>query len=377
MPNIPINLMPVSLSIIIPVYNAEAYLVACVKSIVSQTFADYEVLLVDDGSTDRSGSLCDALAAQHAKVRVFHRPHQGLSAARNHGLREAQGEWIMFVDSDDELYDNLSLERFMQETEDGVQMAIAGHVRVDATGKEIIDDSQFERLTMDSQTYARCLLNSTYGYQGYVWAKLFRREIVLSGGVTFDETLSFCEDQHFVVQYLCVPDVKQICFNSNLKIYKYFVRTGSLKSSLRKGYNPKFFSDFLAYQKMASLLHARYNDVTIDELAKNNVLGSGYRVLGMMQIYHASCNEQKDYIVSELCKHDGSSVYEYKCQRSCSIALREMINGRPVKEKAETVYRWMHGDDCHFRYLNGKWKLLYILSVFAGKRGLELVANKI
>lgn len=217
--------------------------------------------------------------------------------------------------------------------------------------------------------------------KGFVWAKLFRRELVLSGGVTFDETLSFCEDQHFVVQYLCVPDVKQICFNSNLKIYKYFVRTGSLMASLRKGYNPKFFTDFLAYQKIASLLHARYNDVTIDELATHNICWSGYRILRMMYNHKAQNKEQKSYIEETLnvldANHQFKHQYYLSSVNTSLRILREHLRESSKQEKAESVNRWFHSNDCCFRYLSKKWKMIYILSVFAGKRGLELVGNKI
>ncbi len=365
------------LSIIIPVYNAEQYLPACLKSITEQTFTDYEVILVDDGSNDGSGRLCDALAAEHDGVRTYHQLNQGVSAARNHGLREARGTWVMFVDADDALYADNSLECVMQEATADVDMVVGGCVKVDAAGKEITDNSKTEQQTMDALTYARCLLNSTYGYQGFVWSKLFRRDLILKGKVTFDETLYFCEDQHFVVQYLCVPDVSHIRFDNGLKDYKYFVRSGSAMASLSRGYNPKFFTDFLAYQKMAVLLCARFNDSHVNEMAENNCMGSGYRILGVMQINHVSHNEQKEYISEELRKRDSLNEFECKCQRASIVALREMLGNSSNNEKAEVVYRWMHSSDCRFRYLNVKWKLLYVLSIIMGRRGLALVGNRI
>lgn len=88
-------------SVIIPVYNVLPFLEACVGSVLAQTFSDYEILLVDDGSTDGSGDLCDRLAAGEARIRVLHQQNQGLSGARNSGLRMASGTYVLFLDSDD------------------------------------------------------------------------------------------------------------------------------------------------------------------------------------------------------------------------------------------------------------------------------------
>lgn len=95
--------MSPSISIIVPVYKAEAYLLRCVDSLLAQTFTDFEVLLIDDGSPDRSGEICDDYARKDARVRVFHQTNGGVSVARQRGVENAKGEWITFVDADDYL----------------------------------------------------------------------------------------------------------------------------------------------------------------------------------------------------------------------------------------------------------------------------------
>lgn len=89
------------ISIIVPVYNTERYLSKCIDSILSQSFTDFELLLINDGSLDYSGAICDQYAANDSRVTVFHKENGGVSSARNLGLDNARGEWVTFVDSDD------------------------------------------------------------------------------------------------------------------------------------------------------------------------------------------------------------------------------------------------------------------------------------
>ena len=89
------------ISVIVPVYNAGQYLEECIKSLLQQTFSDFELLLIDDGSDDESGVVCDRLARTDSRIRVFHKTNEGVSSARNMGLEQACREWVTFVDADD------------------------------------------------------------------------------------------------------------------------------------------------------------------------------------------------------------------------------------------------------------------------------------
>ena len=126
--------MEPKVSIIVPVYDVENYLQKCIDSILAQTFTDFELILVDDGSPDNCPALCDAAAAKDARIRVLHQKNGGLSAARNAGLDVARGEWIGFVDSDDyiapEMYETLY--KAVQST--GADLALCDYVKVDETG---------------------------------------------------------------------------------------------------------------------------------------------------------------------------------------------------------------------------------------------------
>ena len=113
------------ISVIVPVYNVERYLCKCLDSILTQTITEWECILVDDGSTDKSGSICDEYAKKDGRFIVMHKENGGVSSARNLGIKGAHGEWISFVDADDELYEE-SLSTLYSFVSDSVDIVVAG-----------------------------------------------------------------------------------------------------------------------------------------------------------------------------------------------------------------------------------------------------------
>ena len=121
-------------SIIIPIYNASATLPRCLKSVTAQSFSDYEVLLVDDGSTDASASVCRSLCGGDARFRYLHQENQGPSAARNAGLDLARGQWICFVDSDDAVAPDYLSALYERIEREGCDCVFMGYRRISADG---------------------------------------------------------------------------------------------------------------------------------------------------------------------------------------------------------------------------------------------------
>lgn len=117
------------ISIIVPVYNVEEYLERCVNSLVNQDYKNIEILLVDDGSTDSSGKLCDALAEKDNRITVFHKPNGGLSDARNYGLKRAKGEYAFFIDSDDYIVEN-ACSYMLNDAEKNNADLVIGHAKM-------------------------------------------------------------------------------------------------------------------------------------------------------------------------------------------------------------------------------------------------------
>ena len=122
------------ISVIVPVYNVEPYLASCLDSIISQTYRELEILLIDDGSQDEIGKICDRYAASDERIRVFHTENKGLSAARNFGLDRAEGEYIAFVDSDDRIEPDMYDTLLVALIETGADAAACGHFQESANG---------------------------------------------------------------------------------------------------------------------------------------------------------------------------------------------------------------------------------------------------
>ena len=167
------------ISVIVPVYQAEAYLDSCIQSILSQTFTDWELILVDDGSPGRSGAMCDAYACRDPRIQVLHQTNQGQAAARNHGLTLAKGRWICFVDSDDLIHPQM-LQRLYQAIQEGnARMSMCFMWEAPQISPEFFEvgEPSWDVLPMDEQTLLT--LHDQDEYPGWVaCAKLISRELV-------------------------------------------------------------------------------------------------------------------------------------------------------------------------------------------------------
>lgn len=185
-------------SIIIPVFDTEKYLNDCLESILNQSFSDFELLLVDDGSTDGSGAICDAYAGKDSRISVFHTENKGVSCARNLGLDHSQGAYVMFVDSDDELPDG-ALARLASEAAD---FSVGGALRI-AKGRKQEYRHQADRYYQkeEKERFLDDALPVTVLMEG-PWGKLYKTEIIRQNGLRFNETLHYGEDKVFVYAFL-------------------------------------------------------------------------------------------------------------------------------------------------------------------------------
>jgi len=183
------------ISIIVPVYKAEKYIHRCIDSILAQSHTDFELLLIDDGSPDNCGAMCDEYAAQDGRVRVFHKENGGVSSARNLGLDNAQGEYITFCDADDYVSEDW-LAAYSGAIANNVDLAIQGYYAID--GNNTVE-KQLQPHSGNSIEAKRQLITSlmSQGMYGYLWVKLFRRAIIEEHAIRFDSQSTFREDEQF------------------------------------------------------------------------------------------------------------------------------------------------------------------------------------
>ncbi|MCQ2143706.1 MAG: glycosyltransferase family 2 protein [Bacteroidales bacterium] len=260
-------------SIIIPVHNSARYIEAALKSIFLQSHKDYEVLLVDDGSTDDSARILDSYGAAYDNVRVFHKPCGGVSSARNLALDNVSPDsrYIFFLDSDDLLYpDGLTKLVAAMESKPGAVMALGAiglfsdNLTGETSSDSIVPDSIIPCINggitsgecLDEYLHSRTTLT-----QKYLWNRIFRSDLIRHNHLRFDEKIHYKEDGLFVIQYLlcCIGPV--VCLNELVYLYRQNPASamGAL-NDMSKPWNPKIMTNLDAHGRILDEL--RYHRVS-------------------------------------------------------------------------------------------------------------------
>ena len=265
--------MKPQISIVVPVYNAEKYLCRCVDSILSQSFADFELLLINDGSEDRSGAICDEIASRDTRVRVFHKVNSGVSSARNLGLDNAIGKWITFVDSDDYISPYYCETLINNKGEDLIVSSFSTFG--DTRENFILENRCLSKKDFSStiDTY----ITSTHFTT--VWGKLFKKSILESYGLRFYINIDSTEDTLFMYEYIL--HINSLRIKSDL-IYWYrnlggglshqclsidkardiLCTLGNIIESLENEYNVNLtepFNNLVNYVYLRSVRYIQYN----------------------------------------------------------------------------------------------------------------------
>lgn len=235
----------IQISIIVPVYNSEKYIVECIDSILSQTFKSFELILIDDGSVDRSGMICDDYAKKDSRIVVIHTSNNGVCAARNNGIEVARGHYIMLCDSDD-IVDEHWCEYMYKVANSNQYCMVSSDWKQFKNEKELV---YYKRLKIEIN-----LQKSNYydlfrkGLTGYVWNKIFRTDIILNNGIRFPIDIPIAEDVKFVCEYM------KYCCDGCLHIENslYYYRNNS-SSAMHK-----YHKDLLRYHLSAFYVRLPY-----------------------------------------------------------------------------------------------------------------------
>ena len=247
------------ISIIVPVYQSHNYLEQGITSILSQTMNDWELLLVDDGSIDKSGELCDSFAENDDRIRVFHKKNGGASSARNLGINNAFGEWITFVDSDD-FIDRHFLEGLYQPLADGNELDfIHGGCMNYHNGQITSINQRYENYYGNDKDK---LFSS---FRGLIVSKLFKREILVKNEILFDERMKIAEDMHFTMQYLLYVEYYAFVTETG-----YYYRRDNIESATHR-------FNWLDYEQ-SRYAFIRLYAITIDNISHHNISDIAARI---------------------------------------------------------------------------------------------------
>ncbi len=244
------------ISVIVPVYKVAAYLDRCVASIVNQTYSNLEIILVDDGSPDNCGAMCDAWAEKDSRIKVIHKENGGLSDARNAGMETATGEYIAFVDSDDWLHLEYISLLYQAAKMYGVSLSACDYmVTSGKCAADSADEPVFERHTAAE---ALVMLTNNRGYRAVAWNKLYHRSLLEGEQYPVGR---YHEDEFFT--YRIIDKAESLVY-VHAPLYYYFQRAGSIMQSV----SVKHLDALDAYLERLELFRRKYSELYREEKAK-------------------------------------------------------------------------------------------------------------
>ena len=290
------------ISIIVPVYQAEKYLEKCIESVKRQTFQDWELLLIDDGCTDRSPRICDQYAAKDDRIRVFHKKkNAGVSEARNWGLREAKGDCIAFLDSDDG-FEPRALETLwsLREQTEADTVGCA-HLNLLPDGSTTIEPL-LPAGVYDREGIRQGIVYPLLGdrlclpvFNGFIWRYLFSTRILRSAHITFEG--AYLEDELFLMEYFCNAHKLAV---TEEPLYRYFFNPNSATHKYMKDFQ-KVFGRFMERKEEVA---ARYQLEAARPLWRENTNWAGL-LIAIGNEYAKGNNKsvrEKQKAVEELCR---------------------------------------------------------------------------
>lgn len=332
----------VVISVVVPVFNVERYLEKTLNCILEQSYKKFELLLVDDGSTDSSGRMCDEFAKKDARVRVFHNQNQGPAKTRNFGIEKAEGTYIAFVDSDD-LITKYYLENLIAGYEyPKVDLTMCGYERFDSetgqtTSTHIVGDWS-RSIFMSNRELARLFTVPRTSLSGVsIWAKLYKREIIMKHNVRFPLGIDYEEDCCFNVQYFRHVN-RTVAINKSM--YRYRQSTQSLSKVYKEttykflvnGYNErkKFVNELENPKQLCAGLDTVFLVVTIDNFKK--IVKSPMAKEKKLEMYKSMLEYKELGEVMDNC-----SLSKVKLTRKITLACRE----RNAKKIEKVMNAWV------------------------------------
>lgn len=268
----------IKMTIVIPVYNAEKYLDQCLNSIMYRKPIDVEVIVVDDGSTDKSFDICKKYEDLSKNIRVFHKNNTGVSDTRNFAIKKANGKYITFVDSDDFLSDDY-YNVILNDLEDDKDIYIFEYNQV-LTNRKIA--FHINKDNINNKNFVEEIFKDI-SIGGYLWNKIFKLDIIKSNNIYFDKNISYCEDLLFVCSFVKYVEKYKVIEKT---LYNYRMRKNSVSNNYVSNKNLCIFD---AYDKILNLNF----DYKTESYIKFCYLLHYYRLKKFVSIKEISFNEKE------------------------------------------------------------------------------------
>ena len=270
------------ISVIIPVYNVEDYLTECVDSVLNQTYKNYEILLIDDGSTDKSSQICDAYSEKNNKINVIHTENKGLSAARNLGTEKAKGEYVFYLDSDDYVENNV-LERMIKIVEQDNVDIVCGNFMYTYSDRTVIaikEEKEYE--VLDTYSAMEQLVKGEK-IQNFAWGKLIKKEIAQNHKFPVGKLFEDMYWTHYVID-----QAEKVAID-----YKSFVYYRQRDNSISYSFNIKSLDQLDGMMQRKEFIEKRYPEFlkNYKEMMVKNSLN-----LAWCTVRYLKGNEQKSAV---------------------------------------------------------------------------------
>lgn len=211
----------INISVIIPVYNGDKFLHNCIESVLNQTYQNFEIVIVNDGSVDNSGYICDEYAKKYSMIRVYHQANKGVSAARNLGIEKAKGDWFYFMDADDTI--NADLFSIIECVDENTEVVQFGYNRIEKN----IETVSYSPISNQLYSSADNFINNVTYTAFSLWVHFIKSSLIKENNIIFTEGQKYAEDLEFTIKaYACASGIMTSTFIG----YNYFIHEGSTMS---------------------------------------------------------------------------------------------------------------------------------------------------
>lgn len=322
------------ISIIVPVYNTRDYLCRCVDSLLAQDYTDYEIILVDDGSTDGSGKLCDQLASDHRQIRVVHQANAGLSSARNTGIKQAKGDYLTFVDSDDAVAANFLSTLFTLAQGSKAEVAACTFVEIQTNGKQrnfTVPDSS-EQILKPESCLEKMLLERN-GLSLSACARLYARKLFQK--IKFPEGKLY---EDVGTTYKLIMASRKVAYIAE-PLYYYYANSDSI---IHQGFNTKKLDLITLTDKMCSEVVQKYP--RLESVAKLRQIHARFSILRQMVMVKKPISRQETFqateqdIITYLRDHRADVLQNPNASLRDRIAMRTIMMGRGIFALSWRIY---------------------------------------